>query len=47
MVSPIGIEAFFSQRGLAVMTSEPLWVWLPPFLIVVLSTIIRAAVVRH
>jgi hypothetical protein len=47
MVSPIGIEAFFSKWGLAVMGSELLWVWLPPFLIVVLSTIIRAVAVRH
>jgi len=47
MVSPIGIEAFFSKWGLAVMKSEPLWVWLPSFMTVVLSIIIRAVVVRH
>ena len=28
-VSPIGIGRFFSQRGLDVMKSEFLWVWLP------------------
>lgn len=28
-VSPIGIGRFFSKRGLTVMGSELLWVWLP------------------
>jgi inner membrane protein len=28
-VSPIGASAFFSARGLAVVESELLWVWLP------------------
>jgi inner membrane protein len=28
-VSPIGIGSFFSERGLAVIRSELLWVWLP------------------
>jgi inner membrane protein len=28
-VSPIGIGRFFSERGLDVMKSELLWVWLP------------------
>ena len=28
-VSPLGVRAFFSQRGLTVMKSELLWVWLP------------------
>jgi inner membrane protein len=28
-VSPIRIPAFFSRRGLTVMLSEILWVWLP------------------
>lgn len=47
MVSPIGMKAFFSKWGLAVIKSELLWVWLPSFLIVVFSTVIRAVVVRH
>ncbi len=47
MVSPIGMKAFFSKWGLAVIKSEVLWVWLPSFLIVVFSTVIRAVVVRH
>jgi inner membrane protein len=29
VVSPIGIARFFSGRGLAVIKSELLWVWLP------------------
>jgi inner membrane protein len=41
MVSPIGLKAFFSQWGLMVMKSEFLWVWLPSFFIVSVSTIIR------
>jgi inner membrane protein len=28
-VSPIGVESFFSEWGLAVIRSELLWVWLP------------------
>lgn len=28
-VPPIGITPFFSRRGLAVLRSEALWVWLP------------------
>jgi inner membrane protein len=28
-VSPIGVAAFFSQRGLEVFVSELLWLWLP------------------
>ena len=32
-VSPLGIEAFFSDRGLAVLKSEFMWVWLPLIII--------------
>jgi hypothetical protein len=28
-VSPIGVRQFFSERGLTVLASEMLWVWLP------------------
>jgi inner membrane protein len=28
-VSPLSIGAFFSERGLAILASELLWVWLP------------------
>ena len=28
-VSPIGVEGFFGPRGLAILRSEILWIWLP------------------
>lgn len=31
-VSPISVRAFFSERGVRVLTSELLWVWLPSVL---------------
>lgn len=34
-VSPIGVSRFFSHRGLAVVQSELLWIWLPATLLVV------------
>src|SRR5262249_22408012 len=34
-VSPIGITRFFSSRGLAVLRTEVLWVWLPAAMIAV------------
>lgn len=35
-VSPIGITRFFSPRGLAVLKTEMLWIWLPSIFIVLL-----------
>jgi inner membrane protein len=32
-VSPLGVGAFFSRRGLVVLASEILWVWLPTILL--------------
>ena len=29
VVSPIGVSRFFSERGLAVISSELLWIWAP------------------
>jgi inner membrane protein len=40
-VSPIGIKAFLSQRGLTVFISELLWIWTPTFIIVLLLKIKR------
>lgn len=40
-VSPIGVGAFFSEWGLAVVLSELLWVWLPVSLCVGLVLIFR------
>jgi hypothetical protein len=28
-VSPIGVSAFFTSRGLAVLQSEFIWIWIP------------------
>ncbi len=42
-VSPIGMR-FFSERGLEVLASEILWVWLPAFLILAGSFIYRTTV---
>ncbi len=39
-VSPIGLR-FFSARGLAVLQSEALWVWLPTGVVVVVVEIYR------
>ena len=39
-VSPIGV-GFFSNRGLAVILSELVWIWLPSFLIVLTSWLAR------
>lgn len=40
-VSPLSMRAFISQRGLAVMKSEMLWVWLPAAALAVLGWVIR------
>ena len=43
-VSPIGVTRFFSHRGLEVIRSELLWIWLPAGLLVVLAGLIRQRV---
>ncbi|MGA7794593.1 MAG: metal-dependent hydrolase [Candidatus Acidiferrales bacterium] len=40
-VSPIGIERFFTARGLAILQSELLWIWLPAGLLAVSAWMIR------
>lgn len=40
-VSPIGIERFFSGRGLTVLQSELLWIWLPAALLAVAGWLFR------
>ena len=47
VVSPIGVKAFFSKWGLAVIKSELQWIWLPSSIMVVLSTMIRGITSRH
>ncbi len=39
-ISPLSIGAFFSGRGLSVLKSEMLWIWLPLFPLVFLIKII-------
>jgi inner membrane protein len=40
-VSPVGVNRFFSPRGLEVVQSELLWIWLPAALILVSAWLIR------
>jgi inner membrane protein len=40
-VSPIGVSRFFSPRGLEVVRSELLWIWLPATLLLVSAWLIR------
>lgn len=40
-VSPIAMGRFFSGRGLAVLQSELLWIWLPSMLLDVLVFTLR------
>jgi inner membrane protein len=40
-VSPIGVTRFFSPRGMAVVRSEVLWLWLPSAAIFLVSTLLR------
>ena len=45
VVSPIGVASFLSRWGLVVIKSEILWVWLPSFLMVIVSRVIRVMAV--
>jgi len=40
-VSPIGVSRFFTDRGLAVIQSELLWIWLPSAILVISFWIVR------
>jgi len=46
-VSPIGFSRFFSARGLAVVRSELLWIWVPTALLIVAVWFIRPAARRQ
>jgi inner membrane protein len=39
-VSPIGLR-FFSERGLEVLASEIVWVWIPAFLVLLVASAYR------
>jgi inner membrane protein len=41
-VSPIGVGRFFSAKGLAVVQSEAMWLWLPSAAIFAVLTLLRA-----
>jgi inner membrane protein len=41
LVSPIGVTRFVSSRGVAVLKSELLWVWLPCVSVAVLGLLLR------
>lgn len=40
-VSPIGVKAFFTERGISVISSELLWIFLPGFFLAVTSVVAR------
>ena len=40
-VSPIGITRFLSIRGIVVLKSEMLWIWLPSIFLVLLAVVLR------
>ena len=40
-VSPIGVSRVFGSRGLAVLKSELLWIWLPSLLVIATITVSR------
>lgn len=46
-VSPISVRRFFSQRGLAVLQAEAVWVWLPAILLAAAGAAVRARHRRH
>jgi inner membrane protein len=40
-VSPIGVDRFFTHRGLAVLQSELLWIWAPSALLALIAVLIQ------
>ena len=40
-VSPIGVRAFFTPRGLTVLQSEFLWIWIPSVIGIVVVWMIQ------
>jgi inner membrane protein len=41
-VSPLGVHAFFSARGAAVLKSEALWIWAPAAVFALVSSMARS-----
>ena len=46
LVSPIGITSFFSRRGLAVLRSEVVWIWVPAAVLAAWGVLVRKIVAR-
>jgi inner membrane protein len=42
LVSPISITRFFTARGLAVLQSEFLWIWLPTICVIAIAYFLKA-----
>ena len=40
-VSPIGVTRFFTSRGVEILRSEIVWIWIPAFLLAVSAVIYR------
>jgi inner membrane protein len=40
-VSPISVSRFLAERGLRVLQSEMVWVWLPSALLVAAAWVVR------
>ena len=47
IVSPLGVKGLLSNWGLMVIISEILWIWLPSFVIVVISIQARIMAVKY
>lgn len=45
-VSPIGIRQFFTPRGVAVMVSEIVWIWMPCLVVALAGVIARRRLAR-
>jgi len=41
LVSPISLTRFFSERGVAVMQSELIWIWIPAGLLALLTLVLH------
>jgi inner membrane protein len=40
LVSPISISRFFTARGVAILGSEAMWVWIPAVVFALVMTVI-------
>ena len=40
-VSPIALGRFFTERGLVVLKSELIWIWLPAIVLTIVALVLR------